>query len=114
MLSRGAPQLDWDNSHHLRAIDDIAALKQTEGPDLVIQGSSTLYPPLLAAGLIDRLTLMIFPAVLGTGKRLFGPRHGRDPLRNAGRGRILSAIHRPRRRAARRCAGGRFLADRPA
>lgn len=41
-------------------------------PDLVIQGSSTLYPPLLAAGLIDRLTLMIFPAVLGQGKRLFG------------------------------------------
>lgn len=72
VLSRGTPQLDWANSHQLHSIDDIAALKQTEGPDLVIQGSSTLYPPLLAAGLIDRLTLMIFPAVLGPGKRLFG------------------------------------------
>lgn len=73
VLSRkDAPQLDWANSHHLKTIADVAALKQTPGPDLVIQGSSTLYPPLLAAGLIDRLTLMIYPAVLGTGKRLFG------------------------------------------
>lgn len=72
VLSRGQPQLDWAHSHHLAGIDDVAALKATEGPDLVIQGSSTLYPPLLAAGLIDRLTLMIFPAVLGHGKRLFG------------------------------------------
>ncbi len=72
VLSRGTPNLDWANSHRLAGIEDVAALKQTDGPDLVIQGSSTLYPPLLAAGLIDRLTLLIFPAVLGQGKRLFG------------------------------------------
>lgn len=72
VLSRSAPNLDWANSHHLRGIDDVAALKREAGPDLVIQGSSTLYPQLLAAGLIDRLTLMIFPLVLGPGKRLFG------------------------------------------
>lgn len=72
VLSRGEPDLDWANSQHLTGIDAVAALKQEDGPDLVIQGSSTLYPPLLAAGLIDRLTLMIFPAVLGPGKRLFG------------------------------------------
>ncbi|WP_207893374.1 dihydrofolate reductase family protein [Sphingomonas sp. PP-CE-1G-424] len=39
---------------------------------MLIQGSSTLYPPLLAAGLTDELVLMTFPVVLGTGKRLFG------------------------------------------
>ena len=72
VLSCGTPELDWANSHHLRGIAEVAALKETDGPDLLIQGSSTLYPPLLAAGLIDRLTLMIFPAVLGAGKRLFG------------------------------------------
>lgn len=72
VLSRGEPALDWENSHHLHSIEDVAALKREPGPDLVIQGSSTLYPPLLAAGLIDRLTLMIFPLVLGPGKRLFG------------------------------------------
>lgn len=72
VLSRGTPQLDWANSEQLRSIEEVAALKQTDGPDLVIQGSSTLYPQLLAAGLVDRLTLMIFPAMLGQGKRLFG------------------------------------------
>lgn len=64
--------LEWANSHRLDSIAAIAALRQSDGPDLVIQGSSTLYPQLLAAGLLDRLTLMTFPVVLGTGKRLFG------------------------------------------
>ncbi|HSJ77343.1 MAG TPA: dihydrofolate reductase family protein [Erythrobacter sp.] len=71
VLTRGDRPLEWENSHRLGSIEDIAALKQEDGPDLVIQGSGTLYPPLLAAGLIDRLTLMIFPLVLGNGKRLF-------------------------------------------
>ncbi|MCX7740397.1 MAG: dihydrofolate reductase family protein, partial [Meiothermus sp.] len=47
-------------------------LKASEGPDLLVQGSSTLYPQLLAAGLLDRLILQTFPVVLGQGKRLFG------------------------------------------
>ena len=50
----------------------MARLKQGDGPDLVIQGSSTIYPQLLAAGLIDELILMLFPVTLGKGKRLFG------------------------------------------
>ncbi|MFN3473026.1 MAG: dihydrofolate reductase family protein [Blastomonas sp.] len=72
VLTRGDPPLEWENTHRLGGIADVAVLKQQDGPDLVIQGSSTLYPPLLAAGLIDRLTLMIFPLLLGRGKRLFG------------------------------------------
>ena len=68
---RDAP-LEWQNSHRLADIDAVAALKASDGPDLVIQGSSTLYPQLLAAGLIDRLVLLTFPVVLGPGKRLFG------------------------------------------
>lgn len=70
--------LPWANSRHLGSIDAVAALKATDGPDLLIQGSSTLYPPLLAAGLIDSLTIMTFPVVLGGGKRLFGA--GTPPL----------------------------------
>ena len=49
----------------------VAELKRSEGRDLLIQGSSTLYVPLLAAGLIDRLVLMTFPVLLGEGKRIF-------------------------------------------
>lgn len=67
---RDAP-LEWNNSRRI-AIGDLAAIKQGDGPDLVIQGSSTLYPPLLDAGLIDELILMIAPVVIGAGKRLFG------------------------------------------
>jgi dihydrofolate reductase len=64
--------LEWDNSHRVDSIDALGELKQSEGPDLVIQGSSTLYPQILSAGLLDRLILMTFPVVLGEGKRLFG------------------------------------------
>ena len=72
VLTRGDQPLEWANSHRLKSIDDVARLKQSDGPDLIIQGSSTIYPPLLAAGLIDRLILMTFPITLGRGKRLFG------------------------------------------
>jgi dihydrofolate reductase len=64
--------LEWDNSRRVGTIDELREIKQGDGPDLVIQGSSTLYPQLLEAGLLDELTLMISPLVLGQGKRLFG------------------------------------------
>jgi len=72
VLTRGEQVLPWENSHRLSGIDDVAKLKQTDGPNLVIQGSSTIYPGLLAAGLIDELILMTYPVILGFGKRLFG------------------------------------------
>jgi dihydrofolate reductase len=72
VVTGGDQRLEWQNSHRLESIDAIADLKRGEGPDLIIQGSGTLYPQLLRAGLIDRLTLMTFPVILGSGKRLFG------------------------------------------
>ncbi len=73
VLTHDDRPLAWDNSHQLSGdtAQIVADLKQSEGPDLLIQGSSTIYVPLLAAGLIDRLILMTFPVVLGTGKRIF-------------------------------------------
>jgi dihydrofolate reductase len=72
VVTSGDQPLSWQNSRRLADIDAVAAVKRTEGPDLIIQGSSLLYPQLLAAGLLDELVLMIFPLVLGSGKRLFG------------------------------------------
>lgn len=72
VLTRGAQPLEWQHSHRLSSIDDVATLKQDEGERIIIQGSSTIYPGLLAAGLIDELTLMTFPVTLGRGKRIFG------------------------------------------
>lgn len=72
VLTRGDQPLEWENSHRLSGVDDVATLKRTNGPDLLIQGSSTLYPALFERGLIDRLVVMTFPVVLGAGKRAFG------------------------------------------
>ena len=72
VLTRGSPDLGWSNSHRLGSLDALAEIRAGEGKDLLIQGSSTLYPQLLAAGLLDRLTVMTFPVVVGQGKRLFG------------------------------------------
>ena len=72
VLTRGTPDLGWSNSHRLGSLDELRSVKDGEGPDLLIQGSSTLYPALIAEGLLDRLTVMTFPVVLGSGKRLFG------------------------------------------
>ncbi len=62
----------WNNSHRLPSLDAVRELKATEGPDLLVQGSSTLYPQLLNVGLLDRLIVQTYPVVLGQGKRLFG------------------------------------------
>ena len=72
VLTRGTPELGWSNSHRLGSLDELRGVRDGDGPDLLIQGSSTIYPALMAAGLLDRLTLMTFPVVLGGGKRLFG------------------------------------------
>jgi dihydrofolate reductase len=73
VLTHSDERLEWENSRKLSGdtAEAVAELKASEGRDLLIQGSSTLYVPLLAAGLIDRLVLMIFPVVLGKGKRIF-------------------------------------------
>lgn len=69
------PRLDWQNSHWLGA-DAVAAvktLKAEEGqPDLLTQGSADFLKTLFANGLVDEMQLMVFPLLLGTGKRLFG------------------------------------------
>jgi dihydrofolate reductase len=76
VLTHSDKPLEWENSHKLSGdtAEAVAELKQSEGRDLLIQGSSTLYMPLLEAGLIDRLVVMTFPVILGGGKSIFdGP-----------------------------------------
>ena len=66
--------LTWQNTQWLGE-DIVAALRRLskqDGPDLLIQGSADLIQTLLANGLIDEIRLMIFPLLLGKGKRLFG------------------------------------------
>ena len=74
VLTHTDEDLAWENSHKISgesAADAVAKLKETDGRDLLIQGSSTIYPPLLSARLIDRLMLITFPVLLGEGKSIF-------------------------------------------
>ena len=66
--------LHWENTKALGAdvVASLRELKQGNGSDLVVQGSSELLQTLLAADLVDEFRLMIFPVLLGRGKRLFG------------------------------------------
>ena len=65
--------MPWAGSVRLEGdvAEAVAKLKAGDGPDLLIQGSSEIVHALLAADLIDRMTLLTFPVVLGKGKRFF-------------------------------------------
>jgi dihydrofolate reductase len=65
--------LDWAHSHRLEGdlVEAVRALKASDGRDLLIQGSSEVIHTLLAHDLIDQLTVLTFPIVLGRGRRLF-------------------------------------------
>ncbi|MDA1362640.1 dihydrofolate reductase family protein [Glycomyces luteolus] len=55
----------------LRSLDEVAALKETEGGPISVHGSAALGQSLADAGLVDRYHLLVFPKLLGAGKRLF-------------------------------------------
>ncbi|QLY30703.1 dihydrofolate reductase family protein [Nocardia huaxiensis] len=61
----------WGETTILRSLEDIAALKQTEGGAIFIHGSAEMARNLADADLIDRYNLLIFPVLLGAGKTLF-------------------------------------------
>jgi dihydrofolate reductase len=55
----------------LRSVDEVAELKQSEGGPIAVHGSATLGASLADAGLVDRYHLLVFPVLLGAGRRLF-------------------------------------------
>ncbi|KAK9312664.1 bacterial bifunctional deaminase-reductase [Lipomyces starkeyi] len=63
--------LNWGETTILRSLDEVAALKETEGGPIIVHGSASLNHSLSDAGLIDRYHLLVYPLLLGAGKRLF-------------------------------------------
>ncbi|MEO8392143.1 MAG: dihydrofolate reductase family protein [Chloroflexota bacterium] len=63
----------WTNTSVIKSnvIDEIKALKQQDGQDILVFGSDTLVQTLIQNDLVDRYNLLIYPVVLGAGKRLF-------------------------------------------
>ncbi len=62
---------NWGETTILRSLDEVAALKETEGGPIIIHGSATLTRNLSDAGPIDRYHLLVFPVLLGAGKGMF-------------------------------------------
>jgi dihydrofolate reductase len=63
----------WQNSEILRGelVEQVRALKEAEGKDIVVTGSITLCHALIQAGLVDEYRLFVYPVVQGRGRRLF-------------------------------------------
>ena len=66
-------KLEWNNSRVLKGdpAEEITKLKQQSGQDILVAGSATLISALLQHNLIDEYRLLVYPVVLGSGKRLF-------------------------------------------
>ncbi|GAB3974169.1 dihydrofolate reductase family protein [Plantactinospora veratri] len=62
---------NWGDITILRSLEDVAKVKESEGGPIFIHGSATLARNLSDAGLIDRYHLLVFPVLLGAGKRMF-------------------------------------------
>jgi dihydrofolate reductase len=72
VVSHSLQKAEWNNSHILRDVaKDVAALKKTDGGDILVYGSATLVKGLLHHDLVDELRLMIIPVSVGGGLRLF-------------------------------------------
>lgn len=69
---------EWQNTTVLAGdpVEEVAALKRADGRDIVVTGSLTLVPTLVAAGLVDEYRLFTYPVVLGRGQRLFEDQTG--------------------------------------
>ena len=74
VASRTLDKVEWENSTLLEGdlAEAVAKLKEEDGPEIQVHGSADLIQSLLEHDLVDEFRLLIFPIVLGSGKRLFG------------------------------------------
>jgi len=80
VVSTTLESADWNNTTILRSLDDVPKLKDDVEGELIVHGSPTLVQGLLEQDLVDELRLMVFPVVLGTGKRLWGETSDKKPF----------------------------------
>jgi dihydrofolate reductase len=102
VISKTLERADWANSTILEGdlVHEVTALKGRYDGDILVAGSGALVRGLLAHGLIDELRLMVFPIVLGSGKRLFGDADDAVTLslagvRSVGEGIVILTYRKP-------------------
>jgi dihydrofolate reductase len=74
VISSTLDKAEWNNTTVLKGdvVKEVSKLRQKPGGDIVVHGSAQLVQTLLEHDLVDELRLMVFPVILGSGKRLFG------------------------------------------
>jgi dihydrofolate reductase len=82
VVSSTLAEPEWNNSTVLNGdvVEEVGKLRQELDGDIVVHGSAMLVQALLEHDLVDQLRLMVFPVVLGSGKRLFGDTSDTKPL----------------------------------
>lgn len=85
VVSSTLKKAEWNNSTVLRGdvVEEVSKLRQGLDGDIVVHGSGQLVQTLVEHDLIEELRLMVFPVILGTGKRLFGDTSDKKRLRLA-------------------------------
>src|SRR5438552_15820695 len=93
---------EWTNTHVLRGdvAEEVTKLKREQNGNIVVHGSGQLAQTLIENDLVDQLNLMVFPVVLGSGKRLFGDTSDKKRLelvesRTVGDGVLILIYTRP-------------------
>jgi dihydrofolate reductase len=83
VVSSTLEQPAWTNTTVLQGdlAEEVARVRDEHSGDVVVHGSAMLVQELLERDLVDELRLMVFPVLLGSGKRLFGDTAGKKPLR---------------------------------
>jgi len=85
VVSQTLKKADWNNSTILKGnvLEEVKKLKQRLKGDILVSGSAKLVQTLITNDLVDQLNLMVFPVILGSGKRLFGEASDPKTLRLA-------------------------------
>jgi dihydrofolate reductase len=85
VVSQTLKKADWNNSTILsgNVVEEVKKLRQRLKGDILVSGSARLAQTLIANDLVDQLNLMVFPVILGSGKRLFSDTSGMKTLKLA-------------------------------
>ncbi len=101
VVSHARAPLTWQNSSYLEGdvVAGVAALKQAPGGDIAIMGSGSIVAPLVGAGLVDTVQVVITPVILGAGRTMFDgvstrPGFVLDQSRTFGNGNVFLSYRR--------------------
>lgn len=106
VVSATLKEAGWNNSRVIRSnvVEELSRLRSAQGGDILVAGSAQLVHTLIENGLVDELRLMVFPVILGEGKRLFKQTSGETAMeliesQAVGSG-VLTAIYHPKQSPA--------------